>query len=316
VTHYVLRRLALLLPTLVVVGSIAFAITHALPGDPAAIMLGPEATPAQVADLRTDLALDDPLLQRYVAWMGDLVRLDLGRSIYLDRPVTDLLSERLAPTLQLAAYALVVAVAVGLPAGIAASRRPGSTLDRALTLLATSASAVAGFFLAILLILLFAVHLGWLPAGGSVALLEDPLGHARAMLLPALALGLPLAGVPARVVRASLLDVAEWDHVVAARARGIPRRSILLRHELRPALIPTTTVLGYSVGDLLGGAVIVETVFNLPGIGQLVASSIGQRDLLVLQGAVLLVAGFHVAASLMADVAYAALDPRLTHVRR
>lgn len=309
------RRMAALVPTLLVVGTIAFLITHTLPGDPAAVMLGAEATPAQITALRTELALDEPLGRRYLDWLTEVVRGDLGTSIHHDRPVSSLVRERIMPTLELALAALLVAIVVGVPAGTVASRRPHSVLDRTVTVLATSATAVAGFFLAMLLILLFAVQLGWLPAGGTVALGSDPVGHVRSLLLPALALGLPLAGVPARVMRASLLDQAGADHIVAARARGVSPRQVLLRHELRGAMVPTATVLGTSFADLLGGAVIVETVCNLPGMGQLIAVSIGQRDLMVIQGVILVVAAVHIVVTLAVDIAITVIDPRVGHVR-
>jgi peptide/nickel transport system permease protein len=315
VSTAVLRRLAAVIPTLLVVGTVAFLITHTLPGDPAAVMLGSEATPAQIESLRAELALDRPLGQRYLAWLSEVARGDLGTSIHHDRPVGALLGERIVPTLQLAMAAFLVAVVLGVPAGIVASRRPGTMVDRAITLLATSATAVAGFFLAMLLILLFAVHLGWLPAGGSVPLRTDPLGHLRSMILPAVALGLPLAGIPARVLRSTLLDQLGAEHIVAARAKGLTPRRVLLRHELRGALAPTATVLGTSFADLLGGAVIVETVCNLPGMGQLLATSIGQRDLLVIQGVILTAAALHVVVTLVVDLLVTGLDPRVDHVR-
>lgn len=314
-TGVVLRRLLMLLPTLWVVGTVAFLLTHALPGDPAGVMLGPEATPAQVQALRAELDLDTPLGARYLGWLGDLVRGDLGTSVHHDRPVTALLAERVVPTLQLTLAALLVAVAVGLPAGVVASRRPGSVLDRTVTLLATSATAVAGFFLAMLLVLLFAVGLGWLPATGSVPLSEDPVAHLRHLVLPALALGLPLAGIPARVLRAALLDLVDADHLAAATARGVSPHRRLLRHELPGALAPTVTVLGTAVADLLGGAIIVETVFNLPGMGQLVGAAIAHRDLPVITGAIVVLAVVHVLVSLAVDLVVAALDPRVDRVR-
>ncbi len=310
-TGVVLRRLATVAPTLLAVATVAFLVTHALPGDPAAVMLGPEATPAQVAALRAELGVDEPLLGRYLGWLGDLLRGDLGTSVHHGRPVSELLLERLVPTLQLAGYAATVALAVGLPAGIMAAQRPGSVLDRGLMVAATSATAIAGFFLAMLLVLLFAVHLRWLPATGAVPIGEGLVAHARSMLLPALALGLPLAGVPARVLRASLLDQVDADHGVAASARGLRRPRVLVRHELRLAAVPTVTVFGYGIAELLGGAVIVETVFNLPGMGQLIASSVATRDLLVLQGAILVTALVFVITSLLVDLATMALDPRV-----
>lgn len=314
-TAALVRRVAAVVPTLAVVATLAFLLVHGLPGDAAAVMLGPEATPAQVQALRTELGGDQPLGARFGGWVRDLARGDLGTSLHHDRPVTALVAERVLPTLQLAVSALLVAVAVGLPAGIWASRRPGSPTDRAVTTLATSATSIASFFLAMVLVLVFAVRLGWLPATGAVPLTEDPVGHLRHLLLPALALGLPLAGVPARVVRASLLDGSGAEHLTAARARGVHPRRLLLHHELRAGLAPTTALLGSSFADLLAGAVIVETVFNLPGLGQLVTTSIGQRDLVVLQGVILFAAVANVLVSLAVDVVTSLLDPRSDHVR-
>ena len=310
-----LRRTAALLPTLAVVATLSFLLVHGLPGDAAAVMLGPEATPAQVRALQAELGADEPVGTRFVGWLADAARGDLGTSVHHGRPVTALVAERVVPTLQLALAALLVAVAAGLPAGIWASRWPGSRTDRVVTTLATSATSVASFFLAMVLVLVFAVQLGWLPATGGVPLTEDATAHLRHLVLPSLALGLPLAGVPARVVRASLLDGIDADHLRAARARGVRPRHLLLRHELRLALAPTTSLLGSSFADLLAGAVIVETVFSLPGMGQLVAMSIGQRDLLVLQGVILFAAAANVLVSLAVDVLASLLDPRGDHVR-
>jgi len=315
VTAALLRRIAAVAPTLVVVATLAFLLVHGLPGDAAAVMLGPEATPAQIEALRAELGADEPIGARFAAWLADVLRGDLGTSVHHGRPVTTLVGERVLPTLQLTVSALVVAVMVGLPAGVWASRRPGSRTDRGITLLATSATSIASFFLAMVLVLVFAVRLGWLPATGAVPLTEDLLAHLRHLMLPALALGLPLAGVPARVVRASLLDGIDADHLRAARARGVGPARLLLRHELRPSLAPTTALLGSSFADLLAGAVIVETVFNLPGMGQLVATSIGQRDLLVLQGVILFAAVANVLVSLAVDLVTSLLDPRGDHVR-
>lgn len=312
--RYTLRRLALLPPTLLVVATIAFLVTYALPGDPAAVMLGPEASPDEVARLRAELGSDEPLLRRYLGWLWGVVRLDLGDSLFLGRPVVTAIAERLGATLQLALYAIVLAAVLGVSAGVVAASRPRSVLDRGITFLATSGTAVAGFFLGMVLILVFAVQLRWLPAGGYVELTTDPFGHLRSMALPTLALALPLAGLPARLTRAGILESAGSDHVRTARGKGLRTRAVLLRHQLPGTLVPTVTVLGTATADLLGGAVVIETVFNLPGMGQLVATSIAQRDLVLLHGAILTAALVHVLVSLAIDLTYTALDPRLTHV--
>lgn len=313
---YIVRRLAALVPVMLIVATIAFALIHITPGDPAAVMLGSEATPEQVARLRGQMGLDDPLLVQYPRWLFDVVRLDLGSSLFLGRPVTNAILERVMPTFQLALYALMIALTLGVPAGVIAALRRNSLIDRALMLLAVSGSAIADFFLGMLLILLFAVTLRWLPSGGYVAFTDDPLGHARTMLLPSLALGVSLAGLPARLIRASMLDVLDTDYVRTAVAKGLKPSTVAIRHALRNALIPAVTVLGYTVGDLIGGAVVVETVFNLPGMGQLVVNSIARRDFPVIQGVVMVVAAGYLLSNLIVDVLYFSLDPRLRHARR
>jgi len=313
VIGFVVRRLLALIPVALVVGTITFALLHVAPGDPAAVMLGPEATPEQVERARERLGLDDPLIVQYPRWLLDLVRLDLGESLFLDRPVTTAIADRIIPTLQLTAYALAIALVIGVPAGVIAAIRQNSVIDRALMLLATTGTAIADFFLAILLVLLFAVTLRWLPSGGYVAITDSPIGHVKSMILPAAALGLSIAGLPARLIRASMLDVLHEDYIRAAVARGIPPTAIAMRHALRNALLPAITVLGYTLGDLLGGAVIVETVFNLPGMGQLVVNSIARRDYPVIQGVVMVIAACYLLANLLVDLLYLVVDPRIRH---
>ncbi|MEX1157774.1 MAG: ABC transporter permease [Thermomicrobiales bacterium] len=308
---FIVRRLLALVPVALVVGTITFALLHAAPGDPAALMLGSEATPDQVARARERLGLDDSLLAQYPRWLLDIVRLDLGDSLFLDRPVTTAISERIVPTLQLTLYALLIALLLGVPAGVVAAMRQNSLIDRLLMLLAIAGSAIADFFLAILLVLLFAVTLRWLPSGGYVPFLDSPIDHARSMLLPSLALGVSIAGLPARLIRASMLDVLHEDYIRAAVARGLSPTHVALRHGLRNALLPAVTVLGYTLGDLLGGAVVVETVFNLPGMGQLVVNSIARRDFPVIQGVVMVITGCYLLANLLVDVLYVYIDPRV-----
>jgi len=308
---YIVRRVVLIVPVLLIVGTITFFLIHLTPGDPAAVMLGPEATPEQVARLQTDLGLDEPLLVQYPRWIGNVVQLDLGRSIFLNRPVFDAIQERAVPTLQLSVYALFIAIAIGIPAGILAVLHRDSLLDRALLVLALSGTAVADFFLGMLLILLFAVVLNWLPSGGYVPLTVDPVGHMRAMLLPSLALGISIAGLPARLIRTAMLDVIQEDYIMVAVARGLSPWTVATRHVVRNALIPALTVFGYTLGDLLGGAVVVETVFNLPGMGQLVVNSISRRDFPVIQGVVMVIAVAYLVANLLVDILYVAIDPRV-----
>lgn len=315
-TAYIVRRLVLLAPVMLIVGTVTFTLIHLTPGDPAAVMLGPDATPDEVERLRQQMGLADPLPVQYLRWLGDVARLDLGDSIFLDRSVISAIRDRLAPTLQLTFYALTIALLLGIPAGIIAALRQNSIIDRLLMMLSIGGTAIADFFLGILLILLFSVTLRWLPSGGYTPFLESPLDHARSMILPSLALGLSIAGLPARLIRSTMLDILREDYIRTAVAKGLRPSVVAFRHAFRNALLPLVTVLGYTLGDLLGGAVIVETVFSLPGMGQLVVNSIGRRDFPVIQGVVMVIAVFYLLSNLLVDVLYVYLDPRVRHVRR
>jgi peptide/nickel transport system permease protein len=316
VIAYIVRRLALLLPVMLIVGTVTFTLIHLTPGDPAAVMLGPEATPEEVERLRRQMGLDDPLPLQYVRWITDVARFNLGDSIFLNRSVASAILDRVTPTLQLSFYALTIALLIGIPAGIIAALRQNSPIDRLLMMLSIGGTAIADFFLGILLILLFSVTLRWLPSGGYVEFTESPIAHARSMILPSLALGLSIAGLPARLIRSTMLDILREDYIRTAVAKGLGPGVIAFRHAFRNALLPLVTVLGYTLGDLLGGAVVVETVFSLPGMGQLVVNSIGRRDFPVIQGVVMVIAVFYLISNLLVDVLYVYLDPRVRHVRR
>ena len=315
---YILRRLVLVVPVMLIVGSITFLLIHLTPGDPAAVMLGPDATPEQVEAAQKELGLDDPLIEQYPRWLARIIQLDLGHSIFLDRPVADAILERIVPTFQLSIYALFIAIGIGFPAGIIAVLYRDSLFDRFLLLVALAGTAIADFFLGMLLILLFAVVLQWLPSGGYVGLMDDPVGHVKVMILPSLALGISIAGLPARLIRTAMIDVMHEDYVRVAVARGLPPLAVAFRHVLRNALVPSITVFGYALGDLLGGAVVVETVFSLPGLGQLVVNSIARRDFPVIQGVVMVIAVVYLVANLIVDVLYVVVDPRvrIDHVSR
>ncbi len=313
---YILRRIVMIVPVMLVAGTITFALVHLTPGDPAGVMLGDEATPQQVRELRKRLGLNEPLLVQYPRWLLGVVQGDLGDSIFLQRPVSQAISERFIPTLQLTFYGLLIAVAIGVPAGVLAAMHQNSLLDRVLLTVAVGGSAIPSFFLGILLILLFAVTLRWLPAGGYVPFSEGIVAHFRSLALPALALGFSGAGLPARLIRISMLDTLHADYITAAVARGIPHRQVAWSHALRNALLPAVTVLGFALGDLLGGAIVVETVFGLPGMGQLVINSISRRDFPVIQGVVMVTALFYVVSNLIVDVLYHVLDPRVRDEQR
>lgn len=312
-TRFILRRLVLLLPVMLIVGIMTFLLVHLTPGDPAAVMLGPDATAEEVERLRDDLGLDEPLPVQFWIWVKGVAQFDLGQSLFLARPVTEAILNRAEPTGLLTLYSMAISIAIGVPAGIIAAIRRGSWIDRILMVVAISGAAIPNFFLGILLILLFAVTLGWLPSGGYVNLADDPIGHFKVMIMPAFAIGLSAAGLLARLTRSSMLDVLGEDFIRTARAKGLAFRVVVSRHALRNALIPVVTVIGYSLGSALGGAVVTETVFAIPGMGRLVVQSVVRRDFPVIQGAVITIAMFYVLANLLVDVLYVFIDPRISY---
>lgn len=312
-TAYILRRLVLLVPVLLIVGVVVFILVHLTPGDPAAVMLGPEASNDQVQQLRDQLGLNDPFYVQFVDWAGGAIHLDFGNSIFLNMPVTTALWQRAQPTGLLTLYALIVSLIIGVPAGIIAAVRRNSWLDRALMALSVSGAAMPSFYLAILLILLFAVTLHWLPSGGYVSITDNPVQHFKRMLMPAFSLGFAQAALLARLIRSSMLDVLREDYIRTAYAKGLAQRRVITLHALRNGLIPAITVIGSSLGALLGGAVITETVFTLPGMGQLVVQSVLRRDFPVIQGAVMVIAAIYVLANLLVDVLYIYIDPRVRY---
>lgn len=312
---YIMRRLILLLPVIAIVGTIVFVLIHLTPGDPAAVMLGPDATPEQIERLRERLGLNEPLYLQYLNWFAGAIRLDFGDSIFLGQPVTEALLDRAQPTLLLTLYALTIQVLIGVPAGVIAAVKHNSPIDRVLMVLSISGAAIPSFFLGIMLILFFAVRLNWLPSGGFVSIFDNPIEHGKRMILPAFALGFTSAGLLARLVRSSMLDVLREDYIRTAMAKGLPQRVMVIRHALRNALIPAITVIGYSLGGLLGGAVVTETVFTIPGMGRMVVQSVARRDFPVIQGAILLIAAFYVLANLLVDVLYVYIDPRVRYGR-
>jgi peptide/nickel transport system permease protein len=310
-TAYVMRRLILLVPVILVVGIVVFALIHLTPGDPAAVMLGDRATPEDLARLRNQLGLNDPLPVQFVHWFGGVLHLDFGDSLFIGEPVTRALLDRVQPTLLLTTYAMLFQIIIGVPAGVISAVRHNSIVDRFVTVVAISGAAIPTFFLGILLILIFAVRLHWLPSGGYTPINEDPVKHFKSMLLPSFTLGFSSAGLLARLVRSSMLDVMREDYVRTALAKGLPLRSVVTGHALRNALIPALTVIGTSLGALLGGAVVTETVFTIPGMGRLVVQSIARRDYPVIQGAVMAIAMTYVLVNLLVDILYVYIDPRV-----
>ncbi|MGN0095309.1 MAG: ABC transporter permease [Corynebacterium sp.] len=309
------RRLLQLVPVLIGVSFLTFLLLDLLPGDPATAILGDGATPEAVDALNAELGMDDPMLVRYWHWIVGAVSGDLGTSFNSGQPVSTLLLQRVPASLEIMVLAQVLALVVAIPVAIAAARRPGSFLDRTLGLTAFAGVAMPPFLLGMLLVLLVAVPFG-LPATGWIPMGENPLLNLRSALLPALTLGFALYAVYMRVLRADLVtQLTQEDYVTTARAKGLPMRRIISRHVLRNSVFPLITVVGINMGALLGGAVIVEQFFAVPGLGKLIVDAIYQRDFLVVQGAVVLIAVAFVLINFAVDVLYAALDPRIRHAR-
>jgi peptide/nickel transport system permease protein len=309
--HYVLGRLAAMLPVLLLVSVVIFSLIHLTPGDPATVMLGAEASLEDIQRVRQELGLDQPLYLQYLHWLGRVLRGDLGHSIRTHQPVAEAILQRLPVTIEVALAALTVSLAIALPTGMVSALRRDSAVDASSRALALLGVSVPSFFLAILLIYVFSLKLRWLPPIGFVPLTADPVGNVKSVLMPALTLGAALAAVVARLTRSSLLEVLDEGYVRTARAKGLREGVMVRRHALKNALIPVVTVVGLQSGTLLGGAIITETVFALPGVGRLIVDSVFQRDFPLVQGVVLFLALIFLGVNLLVDLVYAWLDPRI-----
>jgi peptide/nickel transport system permease protein len=310
---FVARRLLYLVPVLVAVSLLTFLIASLLPGDLAYVILGDEATPEKVEALRHDMGLDQPIWWRYLGWLGQVLQGEFGRSFRTGQTVLQAVAERLPVSLELMLLAQLGALAIGIPLAIACAVRSGSAFDRFMTGSAFGMLSVPTFLSAILLIYLFAVHLRWLPATGYVPFEENPIGNLRCFLLPALTLALGEWPVLMRVLRSDMIATLQEDYIMMARAKGLKPSRILLVHALKPSSLTLVTVTGINIGRLIGGTVIVESIFALPGIGRLLLGAISTRDLVILQGVVLLVAFGYVLMNFIVDMLYAVLDPRIRH---
>ncbi len=305
------RRLAGLAITLLVVSLVIFAVMDLLPGDPASIMLGTSASPETLAALRHELGLDQPLLIRYGQWLAGVFSGNLGQSYTYGVPVAGLIVERLAVTLPLAMIAIVLSVVIALPLGVLAAARRGGIVDAIATVFAQISIAVPAFWVALLLIILFSTTLGLMPAGGFPGWDAGLLAALQALLMPAVALALPQAGVLTRVARSAVLDTMHEDFARTAVAKGLSRRTVLWRHIVPNALVPILTILGLQFTFLIAGAVLVENVFNLPGLGRLAFQALSQRDIIVMQDVVLFFAGLVIVMNFIVDLSYLAIDPRM-----
>jgi peptide/nickel transport system permease protein len=304
-------RLLGTVPVLLILSVGVFLMLHLTPGDPVQIMLGQDADPQSIAALRSELGLDQPLPVQYARWLGNVVRGDLGRSIRTHQPVMEAIVTRLPVTIELSLVSLIISLAIGLPAGVLAASRRNTSVDLASTGLALAGVSLPSFFLGILLILVFALWLRWVPPSGYTPFVQDPAMNIKQMFMPAVALGAALAGIVARLMRSSLLEVLDTDYMRTARAKGLSQQAVLLEHGLKNALLPVVTVVGLQVGALLGGAILIETIFALPGIGRLAVDSIFARDFPIVQGVVLFLALVRVLSNLIADLLYGQLDPRI-----
>jgi peptide/nickel transport system permease protein len=311
VIGYILRRLVALVLTLLAAALVIFVVLEILPGDPAAVTLGLNAAPEALAALRTEMGLDKPAVLRFFIWLGGLVTGDLGQSYTYRVPVLQLIAERMAVTLPLALMAIALATAIGIPLGMLAASRHGRLADAGVMAFAQAGLAIPNFWFGLLLVLVFAVGLGWLPAGGFPGW-QAGFGPAlKALLMPALALALPQAAIIARVTRSSMLDTLQEDFVRTARAKGLSEGTTMRRHALRNALIPVVTILGLQFSVLIAGAIIIENVFALPGLGRLVFQAIAQHDLIVVKDLVMLFAGLAILINFAVELLYGLIDPRL-----
>jgi peptide/nickel transport system permease protein len=308
---FLLRRLTSLLPTLVLVSMLIFGLQQLLPGDPAKILAGEDQDPQLIAYLQAKLHLDQPLPVRYGYWVWGVLQGDLGESVRTQLPVLDLILQKLPVTLELAVLAFLVAVLIGIPAGVVSAVARGSAWDHVANLLSLWGLSTPNFWLGILLIMLFSVHLGWLPASGYVSPFEDLAGNLAAMAMPAFVLGNAIAAVLMRHTRSAMLQVMSSDYVRTARAKGLNERTVVIKHALRNALTPIITLGALELGTLLSGAVLTEQVFTIPGFGKLIVDAVFNRDYAVVQGVVLFTATTYILLNLMADLAYFWVNPRL-----
>ncbi len=310
---YVVRRLLALIPVALVVATVAFVLIHLAPGDPASVIAGPDASTDDVRRIERQLGLDAPLPVQLVRWYSRLIQGDLGQSIFLRKPVTEAILDRVEPTLMLTLFAIAISMAIGVPAGVVAARYHNTATDQVLMVVALLGVSIPNFLLGLLFILCFSVWLGWFPVAGYSPLEYGWLKTLRSLVLPAFALGLVQSALIARIARSSMLDVLREQFIVAGRAKGLGERAVIYKHALKNAMIPTVTVIGISFAILISGAVVIETVFNIPGLGRLIISAVLRRDYPVIQGVVLCIAGMYMLINLAVDLSYVLFDPRVTY---
>src|SRR5579864_1084992 len=308
---FIARRLAQAIPVMFLASIGVFLLLHLLPGDPAELMAGPDAPQSTIDFVRHDMGLDQPLPVQYVVWLGHIAHGDFGKSIFSKLPVSQLIGQRAPATIELTIAGEIITILIALPLGVIAAVRQRSPVDWVISTGTSLGLAIPNFWLGILLILLFAVALGWLPPGQRGDLARDPVGELKFLALPAFTLALPLAMNLSRLTKASVLEVLYEDHVRTARAKGLADTRVVTRHVLRNALVPIVTAISLDIGRLLGGALIVETIFAWPGMGTLMLTAVGNRDYVIVQACLLLLVGVFIVVNLVADISYGFIDPRI-----
>jgi len=310
---YIIRRLLATIPVMLLVAVIVFLLVHLAPGDPASVIAGDNATSDQIEAIRAALGLDEPLWVQFAIWMGNVLQGDLGTSLFWNQPVSTLILQRAEPTISLAATTLVLAVTIAISLGVLAAWKAGSGLDRTVMGIAVTGFSVPVFVVGYLLVFVFAIQLRWLPVQGYRPIAEGLWPWFERLILPSVALGLAYVALIARITRTTMLEVLAEDYVRTAEAKGVATRPILLRHALKNAAVPIVTIVGIGVALLIGGVVITETVFNIPGIGRLVVDAIARRDYPIIQGVILVFSGVYVLVNLAVDISYTFFDPRVRY---
>ena len=310
---YVVRRILATVPVMAVVAVFVFALLHLSPGDPAAIIAGDNATDADIARIRAALGLDEPVIEQFGRWVWHLLHGDLGISIFTNLPVSTLIGQRVGPTIALTISTLIVSVAVAIPLGVVAAWKAGTWIDRAVMVFAVLGFSVPIFVLAYILIYVFAIATSWLPVQGYVGPASGLRPFLSHLVMPSIALGMVFTALIARITRASMLDVLAQDYIRTAHAKGLPNERVLLRHALKNAAVPIATIIGIGVALLIGGVVVTETVFAIPGLGRLTVDAILRRDYPIIQGVILIFSAAYVVVNLLVDLSYAFLDPRIRY---
>lgn len=312
---FILRRLLIALPTLVLVSIFVFTLQKLLPGDPALVLAGEERDPETLAFIREKYHLNEPILYQYLYWVGGLLQGDLGISLRTNQPVLTLIADKLPVTIQLAVMAMIIAMVIGIPAGILSAVKKGGPVDYIANFLALSGLSIPNFWLGIMLILLVSVNLGWLPASGYESIFVDPVRSLETMIMPAFVLGTALAATLMRHTRSAMLGVLKADYVRTARAKGLSEKVVVIKHAFRNALLPVVTLGALLFGELLAGAVLTEQIFTIPGFGKLIVDAVFTRDYAVVQGVVLCTAAGFILMNLIADVLYVLLNPRMRNAQ-